>query len=425
MDYKITDTTLIAIANKLRNKAGLSGLITPLDMPTELDKMPSVVDYSNVVDQLVEETTTPAAIASFTDGANGLPVKELICTINPTETGTGAKSPSNPYVIGGHTGINVYQRATNLWDEQWELGQYDPTYGQKISSATQIRNKNPTPIVQNTSYCFYCGGARVSQIYWYDHEMNYIGKTSNASSSAFVTTSPVNAFFVNFQTPSAYGTTYNNDISINYPSTDTTYHAYNGQTHTASFGQTIYGGEFVASEGEYDKVTSGKAIITFTGDSSEGWYYRQASDSAAILLSDMKSAYNLQDGNCNILPLVNNLNTFGCLLGASNSVIYINKIADLGLADVGEFKTWLTTHNLTIVYPLATPTEITLPTKTQVNTLLGSNNLYHDCNGNTEVTYRANGALYVDEHSSSIRSLSLNRMIVEPVEEEEIIEEES
>ena len=40
-----------------------------------------------------------------------------------------------------------------------------------------------------------------------------------------------------------YGTTYNNDISINYPSTDHDYHAYNGQTIAKDLGRTVYGCE--------------------------------------------------------------------------------------------------------------------------------------------------------------------------------------
>jgi hypothetical protein len=45
-----------------------------------------------------------------------------------------------------------------------------------------------------------------------------------------------------FCTQNNYGDTYNNNISINYPSTDTAYHAYQGHTHTHQYSETIYGG---------------------------------------------------------------------------------------------------------------------------------------------------------------------------------------
>lgn len=67
--------------------------------------------YQNLMDQLIEETAT-GPIASFTDGANNIPTKEVICHINPTETGTREKSPSNPYVIGGFTECNITNQST-------------------------------------------------------------------------------------------------------------------------------------------------------------------------------------------------------------------------------------------------------------------------------------------------------------------------
>ena len=44
-------------------------------------------------------------------------------------------------------------------------------------------------------------------------------------------TSPDNARYFKFELGAAYGTTYNNDISINYPATDTNYHAYVGDVY--------------------------------------------------------------------------------------------------------------------------------------------------------------------------------------------------
>jgi hypothetical protein len=61
-----------------------------------------------------------------------------------------------------------------------------------------------------------------------------------------------------------------------------------------------------------------------------------------------------------------------------------------------DFKTAM--NGKLLIYPLATPEDTTLQTKTVIPTLLGANNIYHDCNGDTDVTYRANGALYVQEH---------------------------
>jgi hypothetical protein len=64
-----------------------------------------------------------------------------------------------------------------------------------------------------------------------------------------IKTIPNNCYYIRFFVASAYGTTYNDDISVNYPSTDTSYHAYNGDTYTINFVDgssplTVYKGEF-------------------------------------------------------------------------------------------------------------------------------------------------------------------------------------
>jgi hypothetical protein len=75
-----------------------------------------------------------------------------------------------------------------------------------------------------------------------------------------------------------------------------------------------------------------------------------------------------------------------------------------------------------VCYPAAVPTETTLPTKTEIKTLLGANNFYHDCNGDTDVIYRANGALYVQEHPIT-RGLMASRPTEQIQEQEEQQEE--
>ncbi|MBO7687042.1 MAG: hypothetical protein J6V72_11695 [Kiritimatiellae bacterium] len=105
----------------------------------------------------------------------------------------------------------------NAWDEEWELGRYDNATGQAVADTTQIRSKrdNWISVLPNTSYCFYCASARISQIFWYDANNTFIINTSNPTESVFVVTSPVNAAFCRFQFPTAYGTVYKNDACIN------------------------------------------------------------------------------------------------------------------------------------------------------------------------------------------------------------------
>lgn len=148
-----------------------------------------------------------------------------------------------PHYIPYNAGSIVSNNATyqmhgrNLWDEEWELGGYDATTGEP-TTLNQVRSKatDPIKVSPSTSYCFYNASARISNVYWYDANDQYIGRTQNASANPFVTTSPDNAAFARFGCPSGYGTTYKSDICINLSdaSFNGTYEAYyNGGTVTA------------------------------------------------------------------------------------------------------------------------------------------------------------------------------------------------
>lgn len=69
----------------------------------------SVAGTFTVTNAILPETATieDVEIASFSDGADDVPVSELIVDIEPIETGSGEKSPSNPYTLSGWDECNV------------------------------------------------------------------------------------------------------------------------------------------------------------------------------------------------------------------------------------------------------------------------------------------------------------------------------
>ena len=52
---------------------------------------------------------------------------------------------------------------------------------------------------------------------------------------------------------------------------------------------------------------------------------------------------------------------------------------------------------ITVVYELANPTQTYQLTPTEIETLVGTNNVFHDCNGNTSVTYLETIKEYIDK----------------------------
>ena len=138
--YGIKTTDLTATSTAIRTVNNTSDLIAPENYAELISTMKSGADYQNALDQMIEESAT-GSIASFTDGANDIPAKEIICHINPTETGTGEKSPSNPYVIGGFTGLNVTQTGVNLFDYSsitWTNGYRDNEGNVQPSTVTHF-----------------------------------------------------------------------------------------------------------------------------------------------------------------------------------------------------------------------------------------------------------------------------------------------
>lgn len=98
----------------------------------------------------------------------------------------------------------------NQWDEQWEIGRYNNTNGGKEpGDGTRIRNKNPIPVFPSTTYY---KPSTTSNVYYYDADNHFIDYESNVTTF----TTPSNCYYICFFTAAGYGTTYRNDICINF-----------------------------------------------------------------------------------------------------------------------------------------------------------------------------------------------------------------
>lgn len=264
---------------------------------------------------------TPTDIASFDDGtANPMPSLEI--SIVPVQSGSGDPSPQNVRPISGWSGANVTRCGVNLWDEEWEVGTISIQDGSTILANDRIRSKYFIPCKPNTMY-FYTVSVGNMTICFYDKNGNYLSYYDFNPIHNFTT--PDGCCKMKFFTAGAYGATYNNDISINYPSTDTSYHAYNGSTLSIPFHDnsdnpiTVYGGRL--------NVTSGELVVTHANIAS----------------------YNGETIN---EPWISSMDVYSA--GATP------------------------TTGAQVVYPLATPITYQL-TPAQVTTLLGQNNIFADC----------------------------------------------
>ena len=165
------------------------------------------------------------------------------------------------YDANGYTGANIIRRGINIWDEEWESGGIQGADGQPYSDINRIRSKNFIPIEPNTQYYAY-NGINNMYIFFYDKDYNYL--THNAcDNTVFSTYSSYR--YCKFHVGSYNNpiTTYSNNISINYPSSEHNYHAYVGKTYSFDWTSqgTVYGGYF--------DVTKGQLYSTLESDGTE------------------------------------------------------------------------------------------------------------------------------------------------------------
>lgn len=253
------------------------------------------------------------AIASFSDGADNLPVKDLTINITAVQAGSGDPSPTNVRPISGWTGatINVSGEDTS-----------DPT-------------------------------------------------------------------------------TYN----INWQST----------------AGTIYGGTLDVTTGV---LTVECVSMTFDGSVDETVYFVGTSSPTApedftrFALEISSDSITITGDNTltgllwsNMYVENTNLNTFNGAHGihfrvnGSHQVVVADAKSVIG-STVEQFRTFLSTKNLQVVYALETPVTYQF-TPTEVKTLLGQNNIWADT-GDSSVSYRADTKKYIDAKIAELQALILN-----------------
>lgn len=234
---------------------------------------------SNVSVAIVTGETTPINTStslpftfSATDTITGIRVYSSVAvTFSNVQLEAGATATAyEPYAnicpIEGYEEASATRTGVNQWDEEWESGGYSQADGTKVTSATQIRSKNKTLVAPSTTY--YNKSPQNIRVFFYGKDEEYISSQSVTGNSTFTTLSKCH--YITFHVSANYGTTYNNDISINYPATDTEYHAYDGATATAEFPETIYGATGDIAGGEWGKTFPkiDLGTLTWTYDST-------------------------------------------------------------------------------------------------------------------------------------------------------------
>lgn len=304
--------------------------------------------------------------------------------------------------ISGWTGVDVNVAGHNVWDEECDLGLLNPD-GSITPSASRLVSSFISVVPGETyAYCWPSSLGRGRGAFFdanknlIQYEADFPPSTSIPDVSVF--TVPDGAHYLIFNLTTAYGMTYNHDVSINYPSTDTEYHAYNGTTRQIVWQDeagTVYGATVtVKQDGSVDMAVNRASVLLSVFDFSElstpeNHIFRAKYSEVLPNIAPHTDGSQTYGDICSLFGY----KAYGPISGADNGKFAIAPISngriifiDHRFSDVQDFEDAV--QNVRLCCYLAEPVTYHLDSITQLSTVVGQNNIWADA-GDVEVTYYA------------------------------------
>ena len=381
----------------------------------------------------IVETTEPAGVASFSDGAEGIPVRSLIADINPVQSGTGDPSPSNVRPITGWTGMNVVRTGKN----RLNVTESGVTSSQRCTMTGTEGNLTFTStgnygrvgfsisnLTVGNTYTFSCKAQKTatsgnqSAIYlgtsnwtyniaWLNVSPNGGRDTGDETSLTHTFTATDSTFFFGVYVTSGTGSgdvVKVKDAMLESGGSASDYKSYNGTTYPISWEDeagTVYGGTLDVTTG---LLTVTHGIVEYDGSADESWT-KGGGANECYIRNDAVKRFKDYRGQmfCDKLATYKHNDNLVAQYGISGYVdnetypsqnwLYVH-LTDTTLT-VADLKSWLQSNPITVCYPLATPQTYQL-TPQAVMTILGQNNIWADT-GDVEVAYCADTKMYIDK----------------------------
>ena len=172
---------------------------------------------------------------------------------------------------------------------------------------------------------------------------------------------------------------------------------------TLPFGQTVYGGTLDWTTG----VMTVSSIFLRLDTTYRIDLYQYQGKNGVLFSAPLLYGSSRIEGICSHEICTNQAsipNKSYIWLGVDNQIVYWIGVLDaLGLSTVDEFKTWLNTQNVQIVYPMEEPVTIQL-TPQEILALSGTNTIYTDT-GDTTVSGRADPNTIIQQLATRIAAL--------------------
>lgn len=426
-DYRLmTEATGVRIAEALEDVTAMAG---PKGDPGDVSEAELTAKLADKADVIVD--TASGAIASFPDGA-AVAAKDITIGIEPVQSGSGDPSPENVRPISGWTGANVTRTGKNVYKMR--------STSTSASGITTTANSDGTLSISGTTGdSAYSVGlidpalqSRISELLakggTFCMSMNkgtYNSTTLNVSLSYKETADGPNKFITPTGNPvtipagSIWGGTSQLWIPANTTiqtldhwfiqleeaSTPSTPVPYTGTTIPISWQSvagTVYGGTLDVTTG---LLTVNMRYLRVLGDQQSNWFREKTGTETSLFALDPGAQYRGVTHGDTIKP--NLISTF--LQTTTAGSIWANETPAIttkndgsrfwvrapGCVTVSEIYDYLGNNPLYACYELATPQTYQL-TPTEVEMLLGENNVWADT-GDSTVVYRADTKLYIQK----------------------------
>ena len=388
-------------------------ILTFDNAPTENSNNPVKSGGVYAADKALEEWTSAETKSEtgnpimITDGA-ALNAKGLVMTIEPIQAGSGTPSPENVRAISGISSAEVETEGKNKLPLALDVFKTLNTYGTWNGNVYSYNGIDYEVLEDEAGNIvgLKVNGATTSNSSVFTLTSKLSCEWSNFSAKSMILSGTVNNVYVQFWSNVASYRDEGSGVAITFPSevpaswnialyvdvnttisnttvypmirlasvTDASFEPYMTHSATISLGGTVYGGTVDFNTGV---MTVDRAYAELDG--TETWYVSQ-SDNTAWFYTQMSG---MVTGGSQSLPCNrfesdvsqrwtkedNAWGQYGQVHIRPDSTIAPSGQTAEGLA---EFKTWLGSNNLQVVYPLATPTTTQL-TPAQLELLKGYN----------------------------------------------------
>ena len=341
----------------------------------------------------------------------GLPFDRVATALSPMQAGSGDPSPDNIRPISGWTGATMTRCGKNLIKSYYETGETS-IYSVVLYTEAEIK--------PNTTYTISFIGAAGHTLYTNETLFVYQSFTTTGNRQSLVLTTKESIAdeyidgkgWIIFKNEISHDNPITfNEIQLEAGSTATPYEPYQGDTYSADFGQTVYGGTLDWQTGV---LTVDKGYKAFDG--TETW--SKASSDTNSFYTSLNTLEKTNDYITSIkcstfstletyIYTMNNVGISGYTDSKNDypeeNWIYINNGVSTTAA---ELKEWLAAQYaagtpVQVVYKLATPTTIQL-TPQEILALQGVNTLYGD--GSIAMTGRADKALALEARIAALEA---------------------